>query len=63
MESITNVSTQDGSEKRNAMNTLLYLMGGLLEGRTRSDRDLRHLRAARAMRRDARAQRRRSTQR
>ena len=40
------------------MNTQLYLMGGILEGRVRSDRDLRHMRAARTMRRDARAARR-----
>jgi hypothetical protein len=42
------------------MNTQLYLMGGVLEGRTPSDRDLRHLRTARRMRREARAERRRS---
>jgi hypothetical protein len=40
------------------MNTQLYLMGGVLEGRTRSDRDLRHLRVVRTMRREARARRR-----
>jgi hypothetical protein len=45
------------------MNPQLYLMGGLLEGRTLSDRDLRHLRTARLMRRAARAERRRSPQR
>jgi hypothetical protein len=40
------------------MNTQLYLMGGLVEGRLRSTQDLAHLRTARAMRRDARAARR-----
>jgi hypothetical protein len=44
------------------MNTQLYLLGGLVEGRRRSDRDLRHLRTARAMRRAARAERRMSPQ-
>jgi hypothetical protein len=45
------------------MNTQLYLMGGILEGRVRSDRELHHLRTARTMRRDARAARRRTHQR
>jgi hypothetical protein len=45
------------------MNTQLYLLGGLLEGRRRSDRDLRHLRTARMMRRAARVERRLSAQR
>jgi hypothetical protein len=40
------------------MSTQLYLMGGLLEGRVRSDRDLSHLRAARLARRELRAERR-----
>jgi hypothetical protein len=52
--------TRTGPQGRgeNIMNTQLYLMGGLLEGRVQSDRDLRHLRTARSMRRDARAARR-----
>jgi hypothetical protein len=40
------------------MNTQLYLMGGLVEARVLSDRDLRQIRDARMMRRDARAARR-----
>ena len=40
------------------MNTQLYLMGGLVEGRVRSDRDLDQLRTAQTMRRAERAQRR-----
>jgi len=40
------------------MNTQMYLMGGLVESRVRSDRDLRHLRAANSDRRAARAARR-----
>ncbi|MDX6360237.1 MAG: hypothetical protein QOH37_3291 [Nocardioidaceae bacterium] len=40
------------------MNTQLYLMGGLVEGRIQSDRDLEQSRTARTMRRDARAARR-----
>ncbi len=40
------------------MNTQLYLMGGLVEARVRSDRDLDQLRTAQTMRRDARAARR-----
>ena len=40
------------------MNTQLYLMGGLVEGRIRSDRELAQQRTALAMRRDARAARR-----
>jgi hypothetical protein len=40
------------------MNTQLYLMGGLVEGRIQSARDLEQSRTARAMRRDARAARR-----
>ncbi|WP_191907959.1 hypothetical protein [Nocardioides cynanchi] len=40
------------------MNTQLYLMGGLVEGRVRSDRDLDQARTAQNMRRAARAARR-----
>jgi hypothetical protein len=40
------------------MSTQLYLMGGLVEGRVLSDRDLGHLRAVRDIRREARAARR-----
>lgn len=40
------------------MNTQLYLMGGLVEGRIQSDRDLEQSRTARAIRREARAARR-----
>jgi hypothetical protein len=40
------------------MNTQMYLMGGLVEARVRSDRDLRQLRVVKAMRREARASRR-----
>jgi hypothetical protein len=38
------------------MNTQLYLLGGLVEGRIRSDRDLHQLRTARMQRRSARVQ-------
>ncbi len=41
-----------------AMNTQLYLMGGLVEARVRSDRDLRQLRVVKTLRRQARASRR-----
>ena len=37
------------------MSTQLYLMGGLVEGRVPSDRDLRQLRDVKTMRREARA--------
>ena len=40
------------------MNTQLYLMGGLVEGRVPSDRDVRQLREVKSMRREARATRR-----
>ncbi|HEX3223449.1 MAG TPA: hypothetical protein VHR35_12850 [Nocardioides sp.] len=40
------------------MTTQLYLMGGLVEGRVPSDRDLRQLRAVKNDRRAARAARR-----
>jgi hypothetical protein len=40
------------------MTTQLYLMGGLVEGRVPSDRDLSQLRDARSARREARATRR-----
>jgi hypothetical protein len=40
------------------MNTQLYLMGGLVEARVLSDRDLRQLRDVRTMRRAERAARR-----
>ena len=40
------------------MSTQLYLMGGLVEGRVRSDRDLRQLRDVKAFRREARRERR-----
>ena len=40
------------------MNTQLYLMGGLVEARVLSDRDLRQLRVVKSMRREARANRR-----
>jgi hypothetical protein len=40
------------------MNTQMYLMGGLVESRVLSDRDLRHLRTANDDRRAARAARR-----
>ena len=40
------------------MSTQLYLMGGLVEGRILSDRELGHQRAARIARREARAARR-----
>jgi hypothetical protein len=40
------------------MNTQMYLMGGLVEGRVPSDRDLSHLRAVRIIRREERAARR-----
>ena len=41
-----------------AMNTQLYLMGGLVEARVLSDRDLRQLRVVKSMRREARESRR-----
>ena len=40
------------------MNTQLYLMGGLVEARVLSDRDLRQLRVVKSLRREARAHRR-----
>ncbi len=40
------------------MSTQMYLMGGLVEARVLSDRDLRHLRAVKDTRRQARAVRR-----
>jgi hypothetical protein len=40
------------------MTTQMYLMGGLVEGRVPSSRDLRHLRAAKDARRQERAERR-----
>jgi hypothetical protein len=40
------------------MSTQMYLMGGLVEGRVPTDRELTHLRAVRTMRREARAARR-----
>jgi hypothetical protein len=40
------------------MSTQMYLMGGLVEARVPSDRDLRHLRAVKDDRRKARAARR-----
>ena len=40
------------------MSMQLYLMGGLVEGRIMSDRDLSHLRTARLVRREERAARR-----
>lgn len=40
------------------MNTQLYLMGGLVEGRVRSDRDLNQTRVATDLRRNRRVQRR-----
>jgi hypothetical protein len=40
------------------MSTQLYLMGGLVDSRIPSDRDLSHQRAARIARREARAARR-----
>jgi hypothetical protein len=40
------------------MNTQMYLMGGLLEGRVLSDRDREHLRTVRSIRREARVERR-----
>jgi hypothetical protein len=40
------------------MTTQMYLMGGLVEGRVRTDRDLAHLRAVRTIRREERAARR-----
>ncbi|HEY3531196.1 MAG TPA: hypothetical protein VGK78_18785 [Nocardioides sp.] len=40
------------------MSTQMYLMGGLVESRVPSDRDLTHLRAVRTIRREARAARR-----
>ncbi len=40
------------------MSTQMYLMGGLVEGRVPTDRELSHLRAVRTIRREAREQRR-----
>jgi hypothetical protein len=40
------------------MSTQMYLMGGLVEGRVLSDRDLSHLRVVHNLRREARAARR-----
>ncbi len=40
------------------MSTQLYLLGGLVETRVLSDRDLRQLRDVKTMRREARAARR-----
>jgi hypothetical protein len=40
------------------MSTQLYLMGGLVEGRVRSDREHSQLRAAKLARRELRAERR-----
>ena len=40
------------------MSTQLYLLGGLVGSRVRSDRDLRQLRDVKEMRREARAARR-----
>jgi hypothetical protein len=40
------------------MSTQLYLMGGLVEGRVLSDRELSQLRTARLARRELRAERR-----
>ena len=39
------------------MSTQVYLMGGLVEGRVPTDRELSHLQAVRMLRREARAQR------
>jgi hypothetical protein len=40
------------------MSTQMYLMGGLVEGRVPTDRELSHLRAVREIRREARGRRR-----
>jgi hypothetical protein len=40
------------------MSTQMYLMGGLVEARVPSDRELSHLRAVRQLRREERAARR-----
>jgi hypothetical protein len=40
------------------MSTQLYLMGGLVESRVPTDRELTHLRAVQTIRREARAARR-----
>ena len=47
-----------GAERVIDMSTQMYLMGGLVESRVPSDRDLMHLRAVRTIRREARAARR-----